>query len=371
MHICIVAHLAYGALAGTKNAFIGGVERQTSLMARWFASRGYRVSMITWDEGQDDGDEIDGVKVFKLCKPNAGIPGIRFLWPRWNSLTRALKKANADIYYHNCGEYITGQVALWCRRNGRIFVYSAANDTDCDERLPEMHKLRERILYRYGLKVADKIIVQTKKQKEMLITGFERESTIIPMPCPGPTEEDFQCNLSKKMNSNRVLWIGRICEQKRPDRILDIAESNPDLQIDFVGPIGNSNYAAMIHDRIKKLKNVTYHGPVQRTEVDEFYRKAKVMCCTSDFEGFPNTFLEAWSWGVPIISTFDPDHIIAEKGVGIVGTNLTELASGIRELLDSPEKWINASKASREYYAKNHALNVVMVQFEQVFHSII
>lgn len=36
-HICLVAHFAYGALAGGEHGHIGGVERQTSLMAKWLA----------------------------------------------------------------------------------------------------------------------------------------------------------------------------------------------------------------------------------------------------------------------------------------------------------------------------------------------
>ncbi|MBL7145005.1 MAG: hypothetical protein ISS76_12290 [Phycisphaerae bacterium] len=68
--ICFVAHFVYGALAGGDGGHIGGVERQTSLMARWFAGRGHEVSMLTCDEGQEDGVEIDGVRVFKMLRFN-------------------------------------------------------------------------------------------------------------------------------------------------------------------------------------------------------------------------------------------------------------------------------------------------------------
>ena len=77
-HICLVAHYAYGALIGGSNGHIGGVERQTSLLAKWLAAKGYPVSMVTWDEGQTDGREIDGVSVYKLCRKDAGGKGVRF-----------------------------------------------------------------------------------------------------------------------------------------------------------------------------------------------------------------------------------------------------------------------------------------------------
>jgi len=241
--ICLVAHFAYGAIKGGHNGHIGGVERQTSLMARWFAHEGYTVSMLAWDEGQNDGIVIDGVRVFKMCRRDAGVPGLRFFWPRWTSLLSAMKRADADVYYQNCGEYVTGQVALWCRRHGRRFVYSVASDPDCDRQLPEMHTLRERILYRYGLKNADTVVVQSRRQQDMLQEGFGRDSVVIPMPCPGPSEDEYAGFEHERNGSNRVLWIGRICEVKRPDRLLDMAESCSDLEFDLVGPSDGSTYS--------------------------------------------------------------------------------------------------------------------------------
>src|SRR6185295_3387450 len=88
--------------------------------------------------------------------------------------------------YQNTAEYVTGQVAFWARRRGRRFVYSVASDMDCYERLPELRTLRERLLYRYGLRRADRVVVQTRHQARMLERGFARPSLQIPMLCPGP-----------------------------------------------------------------------------------------------------------------------------------------------------------------------------------------
>lgn len=371
LRVCLVAHFAYGALAGGNGGHIGGVERQTSLMAKWLAGRGHRVSLITWDEGQGDGEVIDGVQVLKLCRKDAGVPGLRFFWPRWSSLNAAMKQADADVYYHNCGEYVTGQVAMWCRRHSRKFVYSVANDPDCDPQLPEMRTIRERVLYRYALKHADRVIVQTRKQQGMLLEGFTRDSLVLPMPCPGPSEADYAACDRNRNGSQRVLWIGRICEQKRPDRLLDVAEACPDVHFDLVGPTGDSEYARKVCERARTLKNVTVHGAASRGRVADFYRRAKVMCCTSDFEGFPNTFLEAWSYGVPIVSTVDPDGLIAGKGLGAVGTGVSQLAAGVRELLASAQQWRRASQTSREYFAANHAIDEAMARFEHVFCEVV
>jgi len=370
MRICFVAHFAYGSVAGGQGGHIGGVERQVSLMGRWLAEKGHQVSAITWDEGQKDSIEVNGMRILKMCREDAGVKGVRFFWPRWSSLNAAMERANADVYYQNCGEYVTGQVALWCRRRSRKFVYSVANDTDCDIRLPEMHTIRERVLYRYGLIHADSVVVQTHKQQQMLRGSFGRDSVIIPMPCPGPSDEEYSDCVHMRHDSRRVLWIGRICEQKRPDRLLDLAEACPDLHIDFVGPAGGAGYTRNISQRAQSLANVTVYGPVGRDRIPDFYRQARVMCCTSDYEGFPNTFLEAWSWGLPVVSTFDPDSLIASKGLGRVGRNVAELAAGLREMLDPSQQWRKASDAARKYYADNHTVDKAVGRFEQLFRAV-
>src|SRR4029453_9741886 len=68
----------------------------------------------------------------------------RFLHPRWTSLSRALLRADADVYYQNCAEAATGQVAWWTRRHGRRFVYSVASDMHCDPALPDLPPSRAR-----------------------------------------------------------------------------------------------------------------------------------------------------------------------------------------------------------------------------------
>jgi glycosyltransferase involved in cell wall biosynthesis len=282
-----------------------------------------------------------------------------------------MKRANADIYYQNCGEYVTGQVALWCKKHSRKLVYSIASDPDCDAKLPEMHKIRERVLYRYGLKNADKVIVQTKKQQDMLRSGFDRDSIVIPMPCNGLSEKEYNQLKENHNESVNALWLGRICEVKRPDRLLELAKLNTNVHFDFVGPKGDSQYSNDIIEQVKQIRNITYHGPVAKEQVWNFYKKAKIFLCTSDFEGFPNTFLEAWSCGLPIVSTVDPDNIIHEKKLGFVGNDISQLSLGIRELLTSSEKWESASQAAREYYIQNHAIDVIMPGFETIFQELV
>jgi len=366
--ICFVAPNAYGALACVDTGYMGGIERQTSSMARWFAGRGYPVSMVTADEGQPDGIEVAGVRVFKMCTRDAGIKGLRFLHPKWTSLCRALHRANADIYYYNCGDLGLGQVVLWCRRHGRQSVYSVASDPDCDRRLPVLKPLRERMLYRYGLRHADSIIVQTQRQQQMLKEGFGVDSAVIPMPCIGLDGSGTVNPEARPDGPSHVLWVGRISREKRFEWLLDIAERCPEMTFDVVGAANSkSEYASALMQRAAAIPNVTMHGRVPHAEIAKYYRQSRVLCCTSAYEGFPNTFLEAWSCGVPVVSTFDPDDLIVKHELGFMANDQQGIAARLHQITRERRTWLKASAAARQYYLTHHAPEVSLPRFEQLF----
>ena len=365
--ICFVAHSAYGALTGGRHCHIGGIQRQQAMMAKWLAKRGWRVSMITWDEGQPQSKVVDGVRVIKMCRADAGVKGVRFFHPKWTSLLHALRAADADVYYQNTAEYVTGQVALWCHRHGRRFAYSVASDPDCDPHLPKMKSLRERFLYRYGIRHADRIIVQTQRQQEMLRNGFGINASVVPMPCAAPSNGNDLARVAFAPEQGRVLWVGRVCEVKRPDRLLGVAEACPDLVFDLVGPSYDTDYSRRIVERARQIRNVTVHGPVGWDKVWDYYRQATCLLCTSDYEGFPNTFLEAWSQGLPVVSTFDPDDLTARRELGLVAGDVPGLAAAVRRLLTSPDLYRRLSQNARQYYTENHTVEVAMPRFEEVF----
>lgn len=367
LNICLVAHFAYDAVKGGNNGFIGGVERQTTLMAKWLVSKGHKVSLLTWADGNSEDEIIDGISVIKICRKDAGIPGMRFFHPRWTGLIGAMKRADADVYYQNCGEYITGQIAMWCKLNDKQFLYSLASDADADPALPVMTKLRERVLYRYGLRNANHILSQTEKQVGMLAAGFQLASTVMPMPCPGPTENQYQ-PLQYKKNKPTILWAARIHPCKRLELLLEVAESLPELQFVVGGsPLEEDEYSSALFKTMQRLDNVSYLGMVGRDDMPNLYRSSAIFCCTSEYEGFPNTFLESWSNGLPIVSTFDPDNLIQNKRLGLPAANKEELINSIQTLCNDEKLWSECSKNARLYYQSNHSVDQVMQRFEKIF----
>lgn len=364
--ICFVAHPAWGEMSGGRDGEFGGIQRQLSLMARWYAARGHDVSMLTWNEGQAEEVVIDGVRVISMCRREDGMPGVRFFHPRWTSLVRAMRRADARVYYQNTAEYVTGQVAMWCRRHGRGFVFSVANDYDCEPAIIAKRSLRERVLYLHGLRRAHAVVAQTRKQQRILREAHGVDSVVIPMPSP-PIDEGLPPQ-PPDPRALRVVWVARIVIAKRLEMLLSLAAIAPDIQFDVVGD-GDRNdpYVSDLIARAQVLPNVRLLGRVEREHIPGVYRGAVCLCCTSIHEGFPNTFLEAWSQGLPVVSTFDPDETIAERGLGGVAKDEQGLLGIIRDLTASEAIWRVTADRCRDYYTRNHLPEAVIPKFEDVF----
>ena len=361
MKICFVAHFAYGALTGDGQGHIGGVERQTALMARWLADRGHAVSVATWTEGAASDEVINGIRIIKICPADAGLPGLRFVHPRWAALNAALARADADLYYQNCAESVTGQVALWAKRHGRRFVYSVASDPECDYTLPILHSFRERWLYRRGLTLADAIIAQTRHQQALLKSGFGLTSTVLPMPSEVTSEESIDTLERARPALPGVLWIGRLMPVKNVALFVDIAERLPGITFNLVGGIDqDAAYAETMLARARTLANMRVHGKLDRAQVLEQVRSSHILCCTSHHEGFPNTFLEAWAYGVPVVSTVDPDGLLQNRALGRHGSDADCLAAQLQSLVTDSRVRLQMSQRAWAYYYANHYITCLL-----------
>ena len=222
--ICIVGLKCYDLLSGAKTPrYIGGIENQLVNLARGLIDRGLPVSFITFDHGQPDGIEHDGIRIHKAFASDAGIRIIRFVHPRWTALCSALARADADIYYQMGAGCETGQVAMWCRKEQKHFVFATASDSNCVPDLPSLKSHREKYLYRYGLKNALTVISQTHKQRRLLETHYGVPSEIIRIFTGQSHSKGAALGQSAPKERQRILWIGRICPEKRPHLLLDIS----------------------------------------------------------------------------------------------------------------------------------------------------
>ena len=84
---------------------------------------------------------------------------------------------------------------------------------------------------------------------------------------------------------------------------------------------------------------------------------------TSETEGFPNTFLQAWIRGVPVISFFDPDNVIRREGLGHAVGNLEEMASTAQRLATDAQAWLETSARCRAYIARHYSEDQILAPY--------
>ncbi len=371
--ICFVAPNNYAVLAGRADIRqIGGAEVQRVLIARELVNHGRRVSFVTLDHGQPDGIEHEGIRVFKMCAKDDGLPGLRFIYPRWSSLCAAMGRANADVYVQRTSGVETGQTAMWANQNGRRFIYSVANDPECDERLGGKRTWRERAFYRYGLLRADHVVAQTNTQQVMLHENFGIDATLIRSCAPDPGDPFADGNRDAAFAARRVLWVGRFSRQKRIDRLPAIAKACADVQFDVIGAGSNmSKEIGAAVEELRRLPNVTLQGFVPHAELPRHYECAALLLCTSDWEGYPNTFMEAWSRGVPVVTTVDPDGVVAGNQVGhVCDDNPSNLATAVRNAIESRDLWGTSAGRARQFYLETHTPTALGDAWERLLRKI-
>ena len=356
LRLCFVALRAYGLLSARPDIrHQGGAERQQLLLARELVRLGHSVSFVTYDHGQPDGETVQGVRVFKAYRPERGIPILRFLYPRLARLWAAMARADADIYYQRGADAETGLVAFWCRRQPRPFVFAAAHDSNFWADLRLLDTLHDRVLYRYGLRRADLILAQTTQQMALLREAFGLESELLRSCSPPPATPAERSASQGSQTAGRALWVGRLSPEKRPEWIVALARDLPEHQFDVVGHANaRSAGAATIENELRSLPNVTWHGFVPPDRLDEMYSRAAVLVCTSESEGFPNVFLEAWGHAVPTLSTLDPDNLIATHGLGGVATTYEELRAALAGALAPGRPWHKRGQQAAAYVRIHH-----------------
>jgi glycosyltransferase involved in cell wall biosynthesis len=343
-----------------------GEPLQQTLLATATARAGYEVSMVVADHGQPDGATWDDVTTYKAYSHKAGLPILRFVHPRWTGLWSALKRADADVYYASCAGPLPGQVAMFCARHGKRFVFRVASDSDC---LPDSPRIRNwfwhhRWMYQQALRRADSILVQSRRQQELLLRNFGVHSSIAPL-----LVQAGRSDLGFEDRDIDALWVANLRAVKRPDVLLDVAERSPGLRFHMVG--GPLRVALELFEASKSRAaelGVRFHGAVGYRETNALYGRARVLVNTSDLEGFPNTYAQAWTSGTPVVAFFDPDGIIARHGLGIAVTTREQMVEAVQHLARDESAW-RAARArclafSQQHFAEAAALRPYLRSFD-------
>jgi glycosyltransferase involved in cell wall biosynthesis len=151
-----------------------------------------------------------------------------------------------------------------------------------------------------------------------------------------------------KNNTNNIVCIGRLCEQKGQILIVEALNLLKMKNIDFhLTLVGDGEMRTDIEDKINQHKldeHVSITGWMSSDRVKEEILKAKFTILPSFAEGLPVVIMESMSLEIPVISTFIagiPELIKHEENGWLVAAgDVTGLATALENALKMDSKQI-------------------------------
>jgi glycosyltransferase involved in cell wall biosynthesis len=361
----VTPRLAERPETGGTRPGLGGAETQVMLLSRALAERGLSVCLAVSDvPGIDVPASDHGVDIV-VRPPEARGGGIVGQLREVAALRAAVRAIDARVVITRCPGYSIGLVGLWTKLSRRQFVYTSASLGDFKYE-SVLTKRRDRLLFRLGVALADKIVVQTEEQIELCERRFGRAPIFI-RDVSEPEEQS-------EHEREAFLWAGRAEANKQPLEYVELARSLPDARFWMVARAsttpGGKELWTQIEHAARTLPNLELLPPRPRPELLELMARAVAVVSTSGFEGMPNVFLEGWSRGIPALAlNHDPDGIIARHGLGGFAQGrrdrLIELA---RDLWDSRTAQREYATRCRAYVRNNHSPERVSADWARALH---
>jgi len=374
MKICIVSLHYVPFLRGDTTRTFGGAEVQTAFLVDALQEHGHEVTMVVAD--------YDGGP-FPCAVENAfhsarGIPGLRFFMPRAYGILRALARADADVYYQRNAGMITGLVAWHCRRTGHIFVYGAGSDVDFSRREMAVNNPRDRWLFRSGLRRADGVVVQNAVQRDAAVGAVRGVVEVIPNgvrvgSASRGTGDGRDSPDADAGGGGYVAWVGAMWQIKRPDLVLELATRLPGVSFVVVGGdiASEPGIGHAVRRAARALENVRLTGRLPREAVYRVLRGALCLVNTSDAEGFPNAYLEAWSEGVPVVTLRDVDGLVDDSGAGVVCASIEEMIATLGELATDPARARAMGRVGREMVRARFSPGALAARYTAFFERVL
>ena len=368
MKVCIISHFGY-PLYNEKCAsqFGGGSEVQLYLLSKELSKNAnFEVHVLTGEHSSKKNyfESKGTITIYKVLPLNRAIMNyIKFLF----NFFYYLYKIKPDIIIQRAVSITTGLAAIYCKIFNKKFLYSIANKPDVEDSTKKGFTYK---IFRYGLRNADFIIAQNNEQMELLKElNYESSSQAIVLKSGYPIK-----NIKEKtIDKSYILWIGRAVNWKRPELFLKLALlfNNRSFMMICTKYV-DQRYWENLKNLAEKIPNLKFIEFVKFSEIDDYFKKAKVFINTSIYEGFPNTFLQAFKYKTPVISlNVNPDTIFNEYNLGYYcNNNFDLLKENFSLLVQSSELQEMVGEKAYSYVSKFHNIEIIGRQWSKVINFI-
>jgi len=363
--VCFYAYHAHHLFKRSERSY-GGAEINFFYLSRELAKKvEYQVSMLVGDDGQPALEIIDGVRLKKIKRYHERNKNLTHRILKRFYIIKEFATNDADIFVISTA--MAGNIMFYCLlfakwMRGKKIVYRIASDRDIDGYYMN-NKTAVSRQFRFSLKYIDKIIAQNKRQQALLLKKENLQSIVIKNGFPVVKKK---IKFKKKYN----LWVGRSVKIKKPEIFLEIAAQLPEQYFVMIIP-GKGVTKDLVLKKSQLLSNVQIIDQVNFFEIEQYFSEAKCLVNTSDFEGFPNTFIQSFINYTPICSiNVNPDNIIEEYLLGkFCNGNIQEAVIFLDKLGEEESKTLGEN--GFRYVMKHHHLTDKVQRYEKLFSQLI
>lgn len=278
----------------TPGMTFGGAERVISILSDIWCNMGHDVSIFITSSDKPsayklnekvnveyyDDYRVDGVSHFKLV----------------SSIRDFINKENPDCVLSFMNDVCAYTILSLTGKNIPI-IYSERNDPNKTNQR-KVDKIFRKIV-EFG---ASHIVFQTEGAKQCYSKKVQKKSSII----LNPVELNRIPNRKKEdINYSEIVTVARLEPQKNQELLIDafnlVSKKHQDIVLKIYGEGSLKNKLQNKIDELGLKDKVLLMGAKQ--DVLEWIKESYCFVLTSDFEGLPNSLIEAMCMGIPCIST--------------------------------------------------------------------
>ncbi len=317
---------------------IGGIERHVTHLASALQSGNMTVHIILWkDHGNND----------LMQELESSGASLHFADGRLFELLGILKNKRIEIL-HSHG-YKANILSRIVNLFTSIRVISTHHNGDMGEGRVRLYTM----LDSYSARFSENWSVSREIQKRLPV-----RSRLMPNFVPLARSIAASEEITKD-----VVFAGRLVNEKRPDRILEIARQCSDVHFRVYGD------GPLFHElEAKKPDNVTLFG--FETNADVIWKNAAFCLICSDQEGLPYVALEAMSRGIPVVSTSVGQlPLLIEPGInGWLVNSDKDFATTIQSWFKkSNEQKYSVQQQAQKCIEQKYSVNACLPEYLQAY----
>lgn len=343
----------------------GGAEKQNVMLANVMADRGHDVTLISIC-ADNNCYQLDRRVKYQFL-PDRKTNVLRLI-TRYTDIKKKLIEIKPDITvsFWFQSAYLT---ALMRKSITGKVIYSERCDPGDKEYSGILGWIRRLTLPRI-----DGFVFQSKGAQRYFDKAVQLRSTVIPNPVIVKSEDFPEVKERKK----KIVTVGRLHPQKNQKLLIDafslIVDQIPGYTLEIYGDGELKDELQRQISELHLADKVFLKGTSKR--IHELICDASLFVLSSDYEGIPNTLLEAMALGIPCISTDcrpgGAREIITngEDGVIVPPGNRIALANAISWSLNHEEDTFKKSKKAIENMKRFQA-DVIYSKWEAFFKAFV